>query len=259
LISSGRKMLVPEREHTGPCEFRGLALVRIGPLLVHEAVLRRVAENLCRFSRTLKRCFELVDRLRRAPVILVGKMGLERHVHVAGLGDVSRRDPVKAHRRAELRSADRAEDGDRAAQAEAGEPDLGACQLEILGRAAYQLVGRFDKVERAHFAVCGFRVVIRHDGPGIEVRCERLISRRGEPVANALDLILQPPLFLDDDDAWSVGAPGFSEIARAVFAIGSFERDLRAHASSKTQRFALVRAGKRFNMMARRLAGSPVK
>ena len=89
----------PRTEHARPCEFRDLALVRVWPLLVHKAVFRPVAENLGRFSRTLERRFEVVDRLRRAPVILVGKMALERHADVSGLGDICRRNAVKALRK----------------------------------------------------------------------------------------------------------------------------------------------------------------
>ena len=81
-------MLRPEGKRARPRELRRLSLMCVGPLLVHEAVLRRVAEYLGRFSRAVERRFEVVDRRGRAPVVVVGEMRLQRQADVGGVGDI---------------------------------------------------------------------------------------------------------------------------------------------------------------------------
>src|SRR5262249_58899726 len=66
------EVLAPECEGARPRELRGFALMRVGALLVHEAMLGVVAEDLGRLASLLDRGFEAVDRLGRAPVVLVG-------------------------------------------------------------------------------------------------------------------------------------------------------------------------------------------
>src|SRR5262249_52815059 len=99
-------------------------------------------------------------------------------------------------------------------------------------RAGNALVVRIEKVRRAHLAVGGFRVVIGDDRAGIEIGRKRLVAGEHEAVANALDLILQAPPFLDDHDARRLGASGLGEVAGRILAVRLLEDDLRAHASS---------------------------
>src|SRR5437764_12892669 len=78
----------PELPRARPGEFCGLALMRIGPLLVHETVLGIIPVDLGRLAGALQRRLEIVYGLRRAPVVVVREMRLQRHADVARLGDI---------------------------------------------------------------------------------------------------------------------------------------------------------------------------
>ena len=83
------EVLLEELRRPAPRQFRGLAIVHGLPLLVDEGVLGVVPEKLERFSGGLHRLLETIDRLRRAPVVLVGEMGLQRDFDVGGLAACS--------------------------------------------------------------------------------------------------------------------------------------------------------------------------
>src|ERR1700730_4948100 len=89
--------------------------------------------------------------------------------------------------------------------------------------------GRFEKVDLAPLAIGRPAVVIGHARAGIEIGGERLVARRGEAVADALDLDPYSPPFLDHDDARRIGGRGLAEIAGGILAVRPPERDLRPH------------------------------
>ena len=94
---------------------------------------------------------------------------------------------------------------DGAAKAKAGEADFRAIGLEMQHRAAHDLVGRLQKIQRRHFAVGRVRVVIGHHRPGIEIRRQRVEPGVGEAMAQALDLVLQAPPFLNHHQPRRIG------------------------------------------------------
>src|SRR5262245_30470140 len=95
-------------------------------LLVDEAMIGVIAEDLRALPGRLEPGLELADRLRRAPVVAVGEMALQRHLDIARPGDRLRWQPVEANRGAELGHAGCAQDRHCPTQAEAGEANLDA-------------------------------------------------------------------------------------------------------------------------------------
>ena len=208
------------------------AVVHRQALLVGEAVLGVVAMDVERLVGRLHRLLEGIDRGRRAPVVLAGEMRLQRNAHVGGLGRLLRRNAVEHHARGQLRNFRRADDGHRAAEAEAGEADLGAVARQILRGAAHGLRGGVHEVERVHLFAGRVRVVIRHHLALVEIGRQRVEAGAREAVAHALDLVLQAPPFLDHHDAGRVAARRVGEIAGRVLAVRTLEGDDGAHGSS---------------------------
>src|SRR5215218_6206815 len=114
------QMLLEKLRRPAPGEFRGLAVMHGLPLLVDEGVLGVIAEQLQRLAGGLHALLEGIDHLRRAPVILVGEMRLQWNLHIRGLGCLLWRNAVEHHAGRQLRNFGGADDGHRAAEAEAG-------------------------------------------------------------------------------------------------------------------------------------------
>src|SRR3954468_18530754 len=129
-------MLVEVLRRPSPGELGGGAVVHAHALLVHEAMLRVVAIKFERLAGVLHRLLELVDEIRRAPIIGVGEMRLQRNPNVGGLPRLLRRNAEEYDPGRELRNLGGADDGDRAAEAEAGKANLGAVARQILRGAA---------------------------------------------------------------------------------------------------------------------------
>ena len=69
--------------------------------------------------------------------------------------------------------------------------------------------------------------LIESELPAIEIRHQRAIAPRGIAVRDALDLVVQPPPLLDDDDGRGVGTrSGFGVIACTLLAVWTRECDL---------------------------------
>src|SRR5204862_3661887 len=79
------QMFLEKFRRPAPCELGSLAVVHGHALLVDEGVLGVVAKKLERLSGGLHRLLETVDQSRRAPVVLVGEMRLQRNLDVGGL------------------------------------------------------------------------------------------------------------------------------------------------------------------------------
>src|SRR6185436_3321410 len=73
-------------------------------------------------------------------------------------------------------------------------------------------------------------IMIGHDRAGVEIRGKRLVTSEREAIADALDLILQAPPLLNDDDTRGLGATGLSQVASRLRAVRPAKRDLRPHA-----------------------------
>src|SRR2546421_10410032 len=116
-------MPAPEFQRARPGKLRSLTLMGVGSLLVHEAVLGVIAKDLGGLASALQRGFETVDRLGRAPIIVIGEMRLERRADVGRLGDVPGRKSVEANRGREFWDADGPQDGDRTSHAKPGQSD----------------------------------------------------------------------------------------------------------------------------------------
>src|SRR5262249_6114097 len=95
-------ILGPERQHTLPSQLGYRAVVHL-PLFVHKAVLGIVAENLRVLASCPQARLKLVHRRRRAPIVPLSKMTLQRYPDVAWLGDALRRQPVEADRGGKFR------------------------------------------------------------------------------------------------------------------------------------------------------------
>src|SRR5438270_8525353 len=91
-ICSLPQMLPEKLRRTAPGELGGFAVVHGLALLVDEGVLGVIAEQLQRLAGGLHALFEGIDHLRRAPVVLVGEVSLERNLDIGGLGRLLRRD-----------------------------------------------------------------------------------------------------------------------------------------------------------------------
>src|SRR6476646_3715559 len=93
--SRSAEMLPEKLRRPAPGELGGFAVVHGLALLVDESVLGIIAEQLERLAGGLHAVFKGIDQLRRAPVVLVGEMGLERDLDVGGLGRLLWRDAVE--------------------------------------------------------------------------------------------------------------------------------------------------------------------
>src|SRR5215470_9652885 len=90
-------MLRPERQHPLPSRLGRRAVVNLS-LLVHKAVVGVVAENLGVFAGCPDACLELVYSRRRAPIVPISEMRLQRHLDVSWFGHGLRRQAVEADR-----------------------------------------------------------------------------------------------------------------------------------------------------------------
>ena len=80
------QMLFEKLGGAAPGELGGLAVMHRQTLLVAEAMVGLVAEQLERFAGRLHALLEAIDQLRRAPIVPVGEMRLQRNLDVRGLG-----------------------------------------------------------------------------------------------------------------------------------------------------------------------------
>src|SRR4029077_10230620 len=101
----------------------------------------------------------------------------------------------------EFLEADGGKHADDATQAIARYSHPALRGAEEPGASARNSVGRSPEVERIHFGRRGFAVVIGHRPAGIEVRPHRVIPGRRVAIADASDLALDAPPFLDHDNA----------------------------------------------------------
>ena len=116
-------------------------------------------------------------------------MGLQRNLDVGGFCGLLRRDAVEHDARGKLRKPGRADDGDRAAEAKAGEADLGAVARQILRGAAHVLRGGVHEIERIHLFAGRIGVVIGHDLALVEIGRQRVEAGYRKTVAQALDVL----------------------------------------------------------------------
>src|SRR6516165_3782743 len=79
--------------------------------LVGEGVRRIVSIDLMLDPRRFQGLFEIVDRGRRAPVVLVRKMALKRHPDLGWVRKLPRRDAIEAHASGKLRNVQGSSDG----------------------------------------------------------------------------------------------------------------------------------------------------
>ena len=160
------------------------------PLLVDEGVFGVITKQLERLAGGLHCLFEGIDHLRRAPVVLVGEMGLQRNFHIRRLCRLLGRDTVEHDARGQLGNPGGADDGHCPAETEAGQANLGTILGEILHGATHGLRGGVDEVQRVHFFSGGVGVVIGHHLAVIEIGRQRVEAGHREAVAQALDLLL---------------------------------------------------------------------
>src|SRR5262244_2418831 len=80
-----------KRRHAVP-SLVGARHIVSGAALVGKGMRRVVAIDLMRDPRRFERPFQLVDRSRRAPIVLVRKMTLERHAGPGRVGELLGRD-----------------------------------------------------------------------------------------------------------------------------------------------------------------------
>src|SRR3569833_2947594 len=88
------QMLPDKVRRPAPGELGRFAVVHGLALLVDEGVLGVIAEQLQRLAGGLHGLLEAIDQLRRAPIVLVGEMRLQRNPDVGGFGRLLRRDAV---------------------------------------------------------------------------------------------------------------------------------------------------------------------
>src|SRR6185503_21230359 len=80
------QIFLPPRQRAVPGELGGGLVVNVRPLLVHKGMVGVVAIEFVSPARRAQTFLELVDRLRREKLILVGEMSLQRHFNIRGLG-----------------------------------------------------------------------------------------------------------------------------------------------------------------------------
>src|SRR5271154_2903597 len=71
-FSTSPQMLFEKLGGAAPGELRGLAIMHRQTLLVSEAMVGLIAEQLERFASRLHALLEAIDQLRRAPIVPVG-------------------------------------------------------------------------------------------------------------------------------------------------------------------------------------------
>src|SRR5450755_3215023 len=91
------QMLLEELRGAAPGQLGSLAIMHGHALLIAEAVLGVVAEQLQRLAGGPHAFLEGVDELRCAPVILGGEMRLQWNLDVSRLCGLLRRDAVEHH------------------------------------------------------------------------------------------------------------------------------------------------------------------
>src|ERR1700692_2274746 len=202
------QMLPEKRRGASPGQFGRLAIMHGLPLLVDEGVFGVIAKQFKRLAGRLHALLEGIDQLRRAPIILVGEMGLQRNFYVRRLRCRLRRNAVEHHARGQFGNPGSADDGDCTAEAEAGQSDFAAVLAEVLRGTAHGLGGDVHEIQRIHFPAGGIGVVIWHHLAGIEIGRQCIEAGQREAVAQPLDLVREPPPFLDHDHARRVAAGG---------------------------------------------------
>ena len=65
--------------------------------------------------------------------------------------------------------------------------------------------------------------MVRHNNSLVEIRRKRIEPPERETVAHSLDLVLQAPPLLNNDDAWRVAACSIGQIALRIAAIRTLE------------------------------------
>ena len=156
-------------------------------------------------------------------------MRLQRDFYIRRLGRLLRWNAVEHHAGSEFGNFGSADDGDGAAETEAGQADLGAVPAKILHGAAHRLRGGVHEIQRVHFLGGGVHVVIRHHLAVIEVGCQRVEAGRCEAVAQPLDLLRKPPPFLDHDHTRRIATLGVCQITAGVLAVRALERNAGTH------------------------------
>src|SRR4051812_22882443 len=229
IATGSAQMLAEEFDGAIPGQLGRGAVVHGLALLVDEGVFGVIAIQLERLASGLHRLLEAVNQFRRAPVVLVGEMRLQRDLHVRRLCRLLRRNAVEHHAGGQLRNFGGADDRHRAAETEAGQADLAAIPGEILRRAAHGLRGGVHEIERVHLFGGAVGVVIGHHRALEQVGRQRVEAGQREPVAQSLDLLGKAPPFLDHDHARRVAAPGVGEIAVGILAVRTLERDVGTH------------------------------
>src|SRR6202012_3089027 len=125
-IAMSAQMLPEELGGPAPGQFRRLAVMYRHPLLVNKGMFGVIAEQLQRLAGSLHALFEAVDQGRRAPIILVGEMRLQRNLDVGGLGRLLWRNAIEHDAGSQLGDLGGADNGHRATEAETGQADLWA-------------------------------------------------------------------------------------------------------------------------------------
>src|SRR5690606_13173210 len=111
------------------------------------------------------------------------------------------------------------EEAERAAHAEANRADRPTGELlEVVDGAAQVLFGLFDL--HGHHQLPGLVRLIDHLAV-VEVGGERYEAFLREAVADVLDVAVEAPPFLDNDDALAGSAFGFRQVARGLSAVRS--------------------------------------
>ena len=218
-------MLLQEGNHALPGAL-GAGRVVGGAGLVEETVVGVVAVHVVDDAGRAHRVFQPVDGARRAPIVAVGEMALQRDRDRPRVGEFGRRDAVVADARIGFGDVHAAGDGQRAAHAEPHHRDLGAGGLEMPGGAAQVLMGGAGEVEPFH-PVAGLVRVAGHAAL-VEIGRQRVEAGRGEAVGDAADLVVQSPPFLDHHDSGPAGARLGIVAARGA-AVRPLERDRLAH------------------------------
>src|SRR5437764_4029505 len=111
-------MRVQEAAHTLPGLLARLGVVDLGALLIEKAVLRIVAKQFIVRPCCFEGRFERIDRRRRTPIVLVGKMALQRDSNVLRIGGFNGWNTIKTHRGVEFWDLGPSDKGEGATHAE---------------------------------------------------------------------------------------------------------------------------------------------
>src|SRR5262245_21368294 len=161
-------MLVQKAEHARPRLLAGLGVIDLGTLLVEKAMLRVIAKQLIIRLSVFERCFERVHRLRRTPIVLIGKMPLQWDVQVSWVSGFRRRNAIETHTRVKLWDLDASDNSERPTHAEAHDCYVPTAGFQVLGGPAHVLFGSADPVKSGHEMVCF--VWLRGHPPVIQIR-----------------------------------------------------------------------------------------